>query len=156
MVRSVRSLAAEAGLPVRECLHLLRTGGLKASAGAQHLDGNELVTARRVLGLPRHRTVVGPPDAAGRVLGEEELVVRLLRPLREKGKVSRNYTTAIELLHGHGVPDHQKDAAKGLVEALLKEGCLGEKVSQRRRHVWLTAEGQARLLRAEEAIEEKR
>jgi hypothetical protein len=109
MNRSVRSLAAEAGLPVRECLHLLRTAGFEASAGAQRLGGHELATARRVLGLPRHRPVIGPPDAAGRVLGEEELVVRLLRPLREEGKVSRNYTTAVEHLHGHGIPDHQKE-----------------------------------------------
>ncbi len=155
MGQSVRSLAAEAGLVVRECLHLLRVGGLEASAGAQRIDGRALAAARKALGLPRHRSVAGPPDAAGRVLGEEELVVRMLRSLREKGKVSRNYTTAIELLHGHGVPDHQKDAAKELAEALLKEGCLGEKVSQRRRHVWLTTEGQTRLLRAEEAIAER-
>ena len=80
------------------------------------------------------------------------MVVRLLRPLRKKGKVGRNRTTPIEHLHGHGVPDHQKDAAKELAEALLKEACLAEKASQGRRHVWLTAAGLTRLQQAEAAL----
>jgi hypothetical protein len=153
MGQSLRSLAAEAGVPVHECAHRLRGIGLKAAVGAQRLEGHDLVTARRALGLARHRPAPSPIGAAGRVvlLGEDEMVVRLLRPLREKGKVGRKRTTPIEHLHGRGVPDHQKDAAKELAEALLKEGCLAEKVSQGRRHVWLTADGQARLRQAERA-----
>ena len=157
MRQSLRSLAAEAGVTVPECAHRLRRVGLKATVGAQRLEGHDLVTARRALGLARHRPAGPPTDpASGRVvlLGEEEMVVRLLRPLRENGKVSRNRTTPIEHLHGHGVPDHQKDAAKKLAEALLQEGCLAEKVSQGRRHVWLTAAGQARLRQAEGASAE--
>jgi hypothetical protein len=154
MGQSLRSLAAEAGVPVHECAHRLRGVGLKVTVGAQRLEGHDLVTARQALSLTRHRPAGLPTGAAsGRVvlLGEEEMVVRLLRPLREKGKIGRKRTTPIEHLHGHGIPDHQKDAAKEMAERLLKEGCLAEKVSQGRRHVWLTAEGQARLRQAEGA-----
>jgi hypothetical protein len=152
MGQSLRSLAAEAGVPVHECAHRLRSVGLKATVGAQRLEGHDLAAARQALGLTRHRSAP-PPGATGHVvlLGEDEMIVRLLRPLREKGKVGRKRTTPIEHLHGHGVPDHQKDAAKELAEGLLQEGCLAEKVSQGRRHVWLTAEGQARLRQAEGA-----
>jgi hypothetical protein len=156
MGQSLRSLAAEADVPVHECAHRLRGVGLKATVGAQRLEGHELVTARRALGLARHRPTGPPTGVANRVilLGEDEMIVRLLRPLREKGKIGRNRTTPVEHLHSHGVPDHQKDAAKGLAERLLKEGCLAEKVSQGRRHVWLTAEGLARLRQAERASAE--
>jgi hypothetical protein len=53
--------------------------------------------------------------------------------------------------YGRGIPDHLKADAKRTVEELLAEGCLAEKVSQGRRHVWLTAEGQERLRCAEAA-----
>ncbi len=150
MGQSLRSLAAEAGVPVHECAHRLRSVGLKATVGAQRLEGHALATARQALGLARHRPAGAPLDAASRtLLGEDEMIVRLLRPLREKGKVGRKCTTPIEHLHGHGIPDHQKAEAKRSVEAMLTEGCLAEKVSQGRRHVWLTGEGLARLLRAE-------
>jgi hypothetical protein len=86
------------------------------------------------------------------VLDEDELLVRLLRPLRQKGKVGREHTTPIEHLYGHGVPDHQKARAKELAEALLTRGCLAEEVSQGRRHVWLTTEGLARLAQAERPL----
>jgi hypothetical protein len=42
-----------------------------------------------------------------------------------------------------------KAEAKRKVDELIADGCLAEKVSQGRRHVWLTIEGQARLLAAE-------
>jgi hypothetical protein len=71
--------------------------------------------------------------------------------LREKGKVGRDHTTSVEHVWGHGLPDHQKAEAKRLVEALLAEGCLDEKVSQGRRHLWLTVAGLERLSRAEES-----
>src|SRR5215211_2061735 len=152
MGQSVRSLAAEVGIPVNECVHQLRVAGLKVAVGGQRLEAHALTTARQALDLTRHRFSVSPSDGTARTFGEGEMLIRLLRPLREKGKVGREHTTAIEHVWGHGVPDHLKAEAKRMVEALLAEGCLAEKVSQRRRHVWLTTEGQARLLRAEEAM----
>lgn len=149
MSRSVRSLAAEAGLPVRECRRRLQRLGLEAAVGGQRLDGPELAAAREALGLERPRAA--GPSAPRPALSEAELMIRLLRPLREKGKVGRERTTPIEHVWGHGVPDHLKAEAKRRVEALLAEGCLAEKVSQGRRHVWLTGEGLARLRAAEAA-----
>ena len=148
--RSVRSLAAEAGIPVDECLARLRGAGLKAGVGAQKLEGQALAGARAALGL-RDRAGASTASTARRDLEGDELLVRLLRPLREKGKVGRDHTTSVEHVWGHGLPDHQKAEAKRLVEALLAEGCLDEKVSQGRRHLWLTVAGLERLSRAEES-----
>lgn len=156
MPQSVRSLAAEAGISVDECARRLGEAGFGPVVGGRRLDGQPLAEARSALGLGRRAAaargrgrataLVAPPS---RALDETEMVVRLLRPLREKGKVGRNRTTAVEHLYGHGIPDHQKHAAKELVEALVREGCLDEKVSQGRRHFWLTGAGQARLSIAE-------
>jgi hypothetical protein len=151
MGQSVRSLASEAAIPVRECAQQLRRAGLGVAVGKQRLDGPDLAAAREALGLARRRPAAESADAPGRKLDGETMVVRLLRPLREKGKVGREHTTAIENVYGHGLPDHLKADAKRRVEELLAEGCLAEKVSQGRRHVWLTPAGQARLLRAETA-----
>ena len=153
MGQSVRSLAAEVGITVHACAHELRRAGLEVAVGKQRLDGHDLASARTALGLTRHRSAASAPapTEAGRKLDGETMVVRLLRPLREKGKVGRGHTTAIEHVYGHGIPDHLKADAKRTVEELLADGCLAEKVSQGRRHVWLTAEGQARLRRAEAA-----
>jgi hypothetical protein len=140
---------AEAGVSVHECARRLRSVGLKATVGAQRLEGHDLAAARQALGLTRYRSAPSPSAVSHVILGEDEMIVRLLRPLREKGKVGRKRTTPIEHLHGHGIPDHQKAEAKRSVEAMLTKGCLAEKVSQGRRHVWLTGEGLARLLRAE-------
>src|SRR4051794_35060683 len=134
MGQSVRSLAVEAGLTIRECLYALRQAGLRKVVGGQRLDGHDLARARQALGLPAHRAAA-PTDTGGRDLSEDELIVRLLRPLRQKGKLGREHTTPIEHLWGHGIPDHQKDQAKDLVEVLLAEGCLAEKVSRGRRQV---------------------
>ncbi len=147
--RSIRSLAAEAGIPVEECLVRLRGAGLKVGVGGQKLDGQALAGARAALGL-RDRPATQPASTARRDLEGDELLVRLLRPLREKGKVGRDHTTSVEHVWGHGLPDHQKAEAKRLVEALLADGCLDEKVSQGRRHLWLTVAGLERLSRAEE------
>ncbi|HEY0136164.1 MAG TPA: hypothetical protein VGB85_18895 [Nannocystis sp.] len=146
--RSIRSLAAEAGVPVEECLDRLRAAGIKAGVGAQKLDGQALASAQAALGV-RARLAEPTPTAGRRDLEGDELLVRLLRPLREKGKVGRDHTTSVEHVWGHGLPDHQKAEAKRLVEALLTEGCLDEKVSQGRRQLWLTNSGLERLSRAE-------
>ena len=148
--RSIRSLAAEAGVPVEECLDRLRAAGIKAGVGAQKLDGQALASAQAALGV-RGRPAQPSPltSAVRRDLEGDELLVRLLRPLREKGKVGRDHTTSVEHVWGHGLPDHQKAEAKRLVEALLTAGCLDEKVSQGRRHLWLTNSGLERLSRAE-------
>ena len=148
--RSIRSLAAEAGIPVEECLVRLRGAGLKAGVGGQKLDGQALASARAALGLRDRPAAAQPAGNARRDLEGDELLVRLLRPLREKGKVGRDHTTSVEHVWGHGLPDHQKAEAKRLVEALLADGCLDEKVSQGRRHLWLTVAGLERLSRAEE------
>jgi hypothetical protein len=148
MAQSLRSLAAEVGITVDECVEQLRPIGFKV-VGKQRLDGHDLTAARAALGLPQHRSAAAV--SAGRKLDDGTMIVRLLRPLREKGKVGREHTTAIEHVYGHGIPDHLKADAKRAVEELLADGCLAEKVSQGRRHVWLTAEGQARLHRAEAA-----
>ena len=153
MGQSLRSLAAEVGITVDECVEQLRPIGFKVVAGKQRLDSHDLAAARTALGLTRHRSAASAPapTEAGRKLDGETMVVRLLRPLREKGKVGREHTTPIEHVYGHGIPDHLKADAKRTVEELLADGCLAEKVSQGRRHVWLRAEGQARLRRAEAA-----
>jgi hypothetical protein len=148
MGQSVRSLAVEAGITVRECAHRLGRAGIEAAVGGRRLDGHELTAARTALGPMRHRSA-GPTEDVGRELDGGTMIIRLLRPPRGKGEVGREHTTAIEHVHGHGIPDHLKAEAKRLVEKLLVEDCLAEKVSQRRRHVWLTVEGRARLLHAE-------
>jgi|GEM_PF-5197814 len=74
-------------------------------------------------------------------LSDNELLIRILRPLYEKGKNGRNHTTPIESLFCHGIPDHQKEEAKALVQKWLTEGVLAEKQSKGHQHVWLTAEG---------------
>lgn len=151
--RSIRSLAAEARLPVEECLERLRGAGIKAGVGGQKLDGQALASAKAVLELRDGSAKQAAPASspARRDLDGDALLIRLLRPLREKGKVGRDHTTSAEHVWGHGLPDHQKAEAKRLVEALLAEGCLDEKVSQSRQHVWLTNAGLERLARAEEA-----
>jgi hypothetical protein len=148
MGQSVRGLAVEAGLTVRECLHALHQAGIREVVGGRRLDGDDLSRARRALNLPPER-VVTVANAPRQPLDDEELLVRLLRPLRRKGELGREHTTPIEHLSGHGIPDHQKAWAKQLVEVLLTNGCLAEKVSQGRRHVWLTTEGLARLAETE-------
>jgi hypothetical protein len=145
---TVRSLAAEAKLSVQACRECLRDAGLGVAVGGQRLQGNELARARAVLGLPKHRTreqtaTFRPP------IDESEMIVRLLRPLRQKGKLGRLHTTPFEHVYGHGVPDHLKAEAKARAEELVVEGCLAEKVSQGRRHVWLTEHGLRRLGEAE-------
>jgi len=151
MSQSIRSLAAEAGLSTDECLSRLRADGVAAGKGSQKLCGEELLNARSRLGLNGKRHHARP--GAGRRLDQAALLVRLLRPLREKGKVGPTHTTPIENVWGRGVPDHQKAEAKELADRLLREGALDQKVSQGRRHVWLTVEGQHRLSLAEAEAE---
>lgn len=138
-----------AKLPVRWCVEQLRGGGLEVAVGGQRLDGEALALAHAILGLEQDDPVVEP--AGSSTLDETELLIRLLRPLREKGKLGRNKTSAFELVYGHGVPDHQKAEARAFAERLLREACLAEKVSQGRRHVWLTGRGLHRLREAEAA-----
>jgi hypothetical protein len=148
MGSTVRSLAAEAELTVRTCLDRLRHAGLHLAVGGQRLHGEECLRARIALGLPkRRRRTAGTAQPS---LSENELIVRLLRPLRQKGKLGREHTTPFESLFGHGMPDHLKAEAKALAHRLLVEQCLAQKVSQGRRHVWLTGVGLRRLEEAEQ------
>jgi hypothetical protein len=145
---NVRQLAAEAGIAAREAVAALRAAGVRVGTPSQVFEGAELKDVRLKLGLLARRR---PPSEPARRLTHDELVVQVLRPLRTKGKVGRNHTTPIENTYGHGVPAHQKDEARELVEELLRTGALEEKVSQGRRHVWLTNKGLARLEAAESA-----
>jgi hypothetical protein len=150
MRSTIRSLAVEAKLSVRACRERLRDSGLQVAVGGQWLQGKELSRARAALGLPKRRR--REQAAASRPpIGESEMIVRLLRPLRQKGKLGRLHTTPFEHVFGHGVPDHLKAEAKAQAEQLLAEQCLAEKVSQGRRHVWLTEQGLRRLDDAERA-----
>lgn len=145
---TIRQLAAEAGMSARDAVLALREAGLAVGNASQQFEGAELKSVRVQLGLFARRR---PATEPARRLSREELLVQLLRPLRAKGKVGRNHTTPIENTWGHGVPAHQKDEARDLVEELIRDGCLLEKVSQGRRHVWLTNAGLALLAEAEGA-----
>ena len=149
---SVRSLAGQAKLPVVDAILLLQDAGFAVKHPSNKLEGEALRDAREALGL---RAWGDKPEPARR-LSEAELIVQCLRPLREKCKVGRTHTSPIESVYGHGIPDHQKNEARDLVDRLVAQGHLLEKPSQGRRHVWLSREGQARLALAEldEAREE--
>ncbi len=82
----------------------------------------------------------------------DELIIQLLRPLRRKGKFGRNHTTPFENVYVHGVPPHERGHARDLALELVHDGCLAEKPSGGRRHVWLTRKGLAELARAEAAL----
>jgi len=116
--------------------------------GGQRLQGKELSRARAALDLPKRRTCEQATDARPSI-DESELIVRLLRPLRQKGRLGRLHTTPFEHVCGHGVPDHLKAKAKAQAEQHIAEGCLAEKVSQSRRHVGLTEQGWRLLPEAE-------
>ena len=150
MPQNLRSLGAEARLSAPECRSRLAAGGLSVAVNKQRLAGDVLARARTILGLPRVRPSACEKPPVRR-LDEAELLLRLLRPLREKRKLGPTHTTPIENVHAHGVPDHQKGEAQLLVERLLAEGCLAEKPSQQRQHVWLTEQGLRRLSQLEAA-----
>lgn len=143
---TVRSLAAQAHVTVDEAMIRLQLAGFTVKHPTTKLEGQQLRAAREALGL----RAWGDKPPPARRLGPAELTVQLLRPLREKGKVGRTHTTPIEHVWGHGVPDHQKNDARERVEELLRQGALEEKVSQGRRHVWLTNQGLALLAEAEQ------
>ena len=145
---TIRALAAEASLSSRDALQRLKEEGFEVGHPRQKLEGAELRRAREALGL---RGRPKPPSEPSRRLSEDELLVQLLRPLRAKGKAGKNHTTPVKNVYGRGVPDHQKDEARALVERLIGSGELAVKVSQGRRHVWLTTDGRARLEAAEAA-----
>lgn len=148
-VQTLRQIAAEAGLPLAAARERLEAAGVDVPHPTARIGGRQLRTVRSLLGLgPR------PGDPPPREkLTAAEIDARILRPLFRKGKVGRTHTTPIENAWGHGIPDDQKALAKERVEALLKEGILLEKVSQGRRHVYLSPAGRTRAaaLRAEAA-----
>ena len=144
---SVKSLAGQAHVAVDEAILRLQDAGFDVKHPKSKLEGAALRQAREVLGL----RAWGDKPPPARRLGEQELVVQCLRPLREKGKVGLTHTTPIEHVYGHGIPDHQKDEARALVDRFVLDGMLLEKQSQGRRHVWLSKEGLALLWQAEHA-----
>ena len=141
--RTLRSLAAEAGITTSEALERLRAASLAASK-QQSFSGRELARARKALGLER--------QGAARRLSEDELVIQMLRPLRRKGKVGQTHTTEFTNVWGHGIPPHQKAEAQKIAERMITDGLLAEKPSVGRRHVWVTELGLARLSAAERAL----
>lgn len=63
---------------------------------------------------------------------------RVLRRLLQKGKIGGHHT---EISHfTRGLPDHEKNEAKEVVEALLRAGLLVEKPSVGQRHISLNRE----------------
>jgi hypothetical protein len=142
---TVRALAAQAKVTVDEAILRLMDAGFAVQHPTNKLTGQELRAAREALGL---RAWGEKPPPAER-LRDDELVVRMLRPLREKGKLARNHHTEIANVWGHGVPPHQKDRAQQLTEEFLREGLLGEKRNVGQRHVWLTLSGLALLAETE-------
>lgn len=142
--RPIRNLAAAMKLPVDEVIRRLRKQGMDFHS-SDRLDLAQMHRAREALAL-RGRRDKSPPAAC---LSHDELLIRCLRPLREKGKVGRTHTTPIENVWGHGVQGHQKAQARRLVERLLASGELAEKKSQGRRHVWLTKRGTTLLAKIE-------
>lgn len=148
-VDTVRALAAQAKLSVDEAMVRLMATRFAVKHPSNKLAGQQLRAAREALGL---RAWGEKPPPAER-LADDELVVRMLRPLREKGKLARNYHTEIANVWGHGVPPHQKDRAQELTEEFLREGLLDEKRSVGQRHVWLTQAGLALLSEAEARLQ---
>jgi hypothetical protein len=63
MTQSVRSLAVEAGLTVRQCLHTLHRAGMRKVVGGRRLDGHDLSRARQALGLPLQHVAQNPNGA---------------------------------------------------------------------------------------------
>jgi hypothetical protein len=142
---TVIALGLEAGLRADEVLHRLQELGFSVKHNRAKLAGTELRRAREALGL-RGR---GPKPQARPTTDEPALMLRLLRPLRQKGKLGRNHTTEVDNVCTHGIDDHDKRRARDLVEAWLTAGVLAEKPSCGRRHVWLTMAGLALLERLE-------
>ncbi len=142
---TVRSLAGQAQVPVAEALLRLQEAGIEVRHPNAKMEGADVRKAREILGMRAWGEKLPP----ARRLTETQLLLQCLRPLREKGKVGRTHTTPIEHVYGHGVPDHQKDEARSLVERFVADGTLCEKQSQGRRHVWLSREGLALLAGAE-------
>ena len=145
---TVRSLAAEAKMTVDEALLCLRAAGYDVRHATNKLAGQQLRDAREALGLRAWGDKAAPAER----LDDDELTVRLLRPLREKGKLARNYHTEIGNVWAHGVPAHQKDEAQLRTEAFLRDGVLAEKRNVGQRHVWMTQEGLQHLQQVEQRI----
>lgn len=131
---------------VDNALERLRAAGIPIPHTTATIDPMLVHRAREALGLRGRRR----NQSQAVRLTHWKLTIQLLRPLREKCKVGPMRTTPIENVWGRGVPDHQKDAARQLVEEFLAAAALGEKQSQGRRHVWITQRGLALLQAAEE------
>lgn len=142
---TVIALGLEAGLRADEALRRLQELGFAVKHNRAKLAGAELRRAREALGL-RGR---GPKPPGKAATDDGELMLRMLRPLRQKGKLGRNHTTEVDNVCTHGMDDHDKERARELVEVWLTEGVLAEKPSCGRRHVWLTLDGLALLERLE-------
>jgi hypothetical protein len=95
MRSTIRSLTAEAKLSVHACLDRLRDSGLLVATGGHRLHGGSLSRHRAVLGVPKRRVREGPAPT-GASIDESEMIIRLLRPLRQKGKLGRLHTTPFE------------------------------------------------------------
>ncbi len=147
---TVRSLAAEAKLPVDDALIQLQLAGFDVRHSTNKLAGQQLRDAREALGL---RAWGDKPPPADRLPGDE-LAIRLLRPLREKGKLARNYHTEIANVWAHGVPPHQRAEAQAMTEAFLRDGLLEEKRNVGQRHVWMTQEGLLYLAQVEQRLKD--
>jgi len=148
---TVKQLAGQAKLAWQEALIQLQAAGFAVTFRDSKLMGAELRRAREVLGLRAWGEK--PPPAP--LLSEEELVVRILRPMHVKGKHGPEHHTEFTHLWGRGIPANQQGDARKLAEAMLKSGELGSKLSTGALHVWLTNAGRARLQQALEATRQQ-
>jgi len=137
----VRSLAAEAKVPVEDALIALQLADFDVRHGNDTLVGSEIRRAREALGM---RAWGSEPPPIER-LGRDALLVRMLRPMAAMGKFGPEHHTHVVHLYAKGIPDDQKGEARALVDELLRDGSLGEKQNVGQRHVWLTNKGRAVL-----------
>lgn len=144
---TVKQLAGQAKLPWQDALIQLQEAGFAVTFRDSKLVGAELRRAREVLGLRAWGEK--PPPAP--LLSEEELVVRILKPMHNMGKHGPEHHTEFTNLWGKGIPVNQQGQARQLAEAMRKSGELGSKLSTGAWHVWLTNAGRARLQKALEA-----
>lgn len=143
-VETVKQLAGQAGLPWEQALQQLKAAGFAVTFRDSKLEGAEARRAREVLGL-RAWGDKAPPAP---LLSEDELVVRILKPMHNMKKYGPEHHTQFTNLWGKGIPVNQQGQARLLAEAMLKSGELGSKQSTGSLHVWMTTPGRARLDRA--------
>lgn len=125
--------------PIAALLELARHGLLSAGVPDKPAD---LARTLRDLGAAGERDDLQEPQPSLAVDDDpcprRRHARRVLRRLLQKGKIGGHHT---EIGHfTRGLPDHEKNDAKEVVEALLRAGLLVEKPSVGQRHISLSRE----------------